>query len=49
MSFNSARLSVGSDLSGRSSHDSYGSEVEVEGGVALKEEAVESGLPDILT
>lgn len=49
MNFNNARLSVGSDMSGRDSHDSFGSEVEVEGGVALTEEAVETGVPDILT
>lgn len=49
MKFNNARLSVGSDMSGRDSHDSFGSEVEVEGGVALTEEAVETGLPDIFT
>lgn len=49
MNFDRSRLSVGSDLSGKDSHDSFGSEVEVEGGVALTEEAVETGLPDIIT
>jgi hypothetical protein len=49
MNFDHSRLSVGSDMSGKDSHDSFGSEVEVEGGVALTEEAVETGLPDILT
>lgn len=49
VNFSHARLSVGSDASGKDSHDSFGSEVEVEGGVALTEEAVETGLPDILT
>ena len=49
MSFDHARLSVGSDMSGKDSHSSFGSEVEVEGGVALTEEAVETGLPDILS
>ncbi|KAF2161359.1 hypothetical protein M409DRAFT_28094 [Zasmidium cellare ATCC 36951] len=36
-------------LRGRPSSSSLGSEVEVEGGVALTEEAVESGTPDIIT
>jgi hypothetical protein len=49
MNFDHSRLSVGSDMSGKDSHDSFGSEVEVEGGVALTEEAVETGLPDIIT
>jgi hypothetical protein len=49
INFSHARLSVGSDMTGQDSHDSLGSEVEVEGGVALTEEAVETGLPDILT
>jgi hypothetical protein len=49
INFNHARLSVGSDMTGKDSHDSFGSEVEVEGGVALTEEAIETGLPDILT
>jgi hypothetical protein len=44
-----SRLSVGSDMSGKDSHESFGSEVEVEGGVSLTEEAVGTGLPDILT
>ena len=33
----------------KDSNSSLGSEVEVDGGVALKEEAVESGVPDIVT
>lgn len=49
MDFGHARLSVGSDISAKDSHDSFGSEVEVDGGVALTEEAVETGLPDIRT
>jgi hypothetical protein len=49
MHFSHARLSVASNMSGRDSRQSFGSEVEVEGGVALTEEAVETGLPDILT
>jgi hypothetical protein len=49
INFSHARLSVGSDMTGEDSHASFGSEVEVEGGVALTEEAVETGLPDILT
>jgi hypothetical protein len=49
MNFSHARLSVASNMSGRDSRQSFGSEVEVEGGVALTEEAVETGLPDILT
>ena len=49
MNFSHARLSVASNMSGRDSHESFGSEVEVDGGVALTEEAVETGLPDILT
>jgi len=49
MNFDHSRLSIASDLSGKDSHDSFGSEVEVEGGVALTEEAVETGLPDIIT
>jgi hypothetical protein len=49
LNFDHSRLSVGSDMSGKDSHESFGSEVEVEGGVALTEEAVETGLPDILT
>lgn len=49
MNFSHARLSVRSDMTGKESHDSFGSEIEVEGGVALTEEAVETGLPDILT
>lgn len=36
-------------LRGKDSSSSLGSEVEVEGGVALTEEAVESGTPDIIT
>ncbi|KAK4505557.1 hypothetical protein PRZ48_003520 [Zasmidium cellare] len=36
-------------LRGKPSSSSLGSEVEVEGGVALTEEAVESGTPDIIT
>lgn len=34
---------------GRDSNSSFGSEVEVEGGLALTEEAVETGMPDIGT
>jgi hypothetical protein len=49
INFSHARPSVGSDMTGKDSHDSFGSEVEVEGGVALTEEAVETGLSDILT
>jgi hypothetical protein len=49
MNFSHARLSVASNMSGGESHESFGSEVEVDGGVALTEEAVETGLPDILT
>lgn len=49
VNFSHARLSVVSNMSGRDSHESFCSEVEVDGGVALTEEAVESGLPDILT
>lgn len=49
MDFSNARLSVGSALTGKDSDDSFGSEIEVEGGVALTEEAVGSGLPDIRT
>ena len=49
LNFSHARLSVASDMSGRESHESFGIEIEVDGGVALTEEAVETGLPDILT
>jgi hypothetical protein len=49
INFGHARLSVASDMSGKNSRDSFGSEVEVDGGVALTEEAVETGLPNILT
>lgn len=49
MDFSNVRLSIGTDLSGKDSHDSLGSEIEVEGGVALTEEGVLSGLPDIRT
>ena len=49
MNFDHSRLSVGSDMSGKDSHDSFGIEIEVEGGVALTEEAVETGLPDVIT
>lgn len=42
-----SRLSVGTELSGKTSKSSLGSELEVEGGVALTEGAVESRLPDI--
>ncbi|KAM0722730.1 hypothetical protein Q7P37_002171 [Cladosporium fusiforme] len=49
MDFSAVRLSVGTDLSGKDSHDSFGSEVEVDGGVALTEEAIGTGLPDIRT
>jgi hypothetical protein len=49
MNFSHARLSVASNMSGGESHESFGSEVEVDGGVALTEEAVETGLPDIIT
>ena len=49
MNFSHARLSVASNMSVGESHESFGSEVEVDGGVALTEEAVETGLPDILT
>ena len=38
-----------SRLPGKDSNSSLGSEVEVEGGGALTEEAVESGMPDIVT
>ena len=38
-----------SGIAGKDSNSSLGSEVEVEGGVALTEEAVESGMPDIVT
>lgn len=37
------------NLRGSESNSSIGSEVEVDGGVALKEEAVERGVPDIIT
>ena len=43
------RKRLGFGLRGRESHSSLGSEVEVEGGVALTEEAVRAGIPDILT
>ena len=43
----STRLGLG--LHGNDSSSSFGSAVEVEGGVALTEEAVETGSPDILT
>jgi hypothetical protein len=43
----SGRYGLG--LRGKDSNSSLGSEVEVEGGVALTEEAVETGVPDILT
>ena len=36
-------------IPGKDSSSSLGSEIEVEGGVALTEEAVESGMPDIAT
>jgi hypothetical protein len=49
MNFSHTRLSITSNMSGRDSRQSFGSEVEVEGGVALTEEAVETGLPDIVT
>lgn len=50
MDFDHVRLSVGSNLTRQDSNSSsYGSEVEVEGGVALTEEAVGLGLPDIVT
>ncbi|KAK5117772.1 hypothetical protein LTR85_008747 [Meristemomyces frigidus] len=39
----------GLGIRGKDSNSSFGSEVEVEGGVALTEEAVETGTPDILT
>ncbi|KAK3680149.1 hypothetical protein LTR78_000526 [Recurvomyces mirabilis] len=42
------RKRLGFSLRGRDSHSSLGSEVEVEGGVALTEEAVRAGIPDIL-
>lgn len=37
------------ELHARESNSSLGSEIEVAGGVALKEEAVERGVPDIIT
>lgn len=43
----SGRLGLG--IRGKASNSSFGSEVEVEGGVALTEEAVETGTPDIIT
>ena len=49
MNFSRGRLSVASNMSGRNSRESFGSEVEVDGGVALTEEAVKTGLPDTLT
>ena len=39
----------GLGMRGKESSSSLGSEVEVEGGVALTEEAVETGTPDIAT
>ena len=44
-----SRLSVGTDFTGKTSKSSFGSEMDVEGGVALTEGAVESRLPDIAT
>ncbi|KAK0267914.1 hypothetical protein LTR91_002237 [Friedmanniomyces endolithicus] len=44
-----ARYGLGLGLHRKDSSSSLGSEVEVEGGVALRESAVESGDPDILT
>jgi hypothetical protein len=44
----SANMAFGG-LRGKNSHSSLGSELEVAGGVALTEEAVETGLPDIVT
>ncbi|KAK0362957.1 hypothetical protein LTR91_002918 [Friedmanniomyces endolithicus] len=45
----SGRYGLGLDLHGKDSSSSLGSEVEVEGGVALRESAVQDGVPDILT
>ena len=39
----------GQRMTGKDSNSSLGSEIEVEGGVALTEEAVETGVPDIIT
>lgn len=44
-----SRLSVGTEMTGKTSKSSLGRELEVEGGVALTEGAVESRLPDIAT
>lgn len=40
---------AGSSIKAKDSNSSLGDEVEVDGGVALKEEAVEQGVPDIVT
>ncbi|KAF2774072.1 hypothetical protein EJ03DRAFT_379812 [Teratosphaeria nubilosa] len=42
-------IPLGLAFGGKDSSSSLGSEVEVDGGVALTEEAVESGIPDIVT
>ncbi|KAK1057623.1 hypothetical protein LTR74_013997, partial [Friedmanniomyces endolithicus] len=45
----SGRYGLGPGLHGEDSSSSLGSEVEVECGVALRESAVQDGVPDILT
>ncbi|KAK1056246.1 hypothetical protein LTR33_013937 [Friedmanniomyces endolithicus] len=45
----SGRYGLGLGLHGKDSSSSLGSEVEVEGGVALRKSAVQDGVPDILT